>query len=195
MTVGGRRNIFRFAGTLTALLVILGWPYSFVGRGYCSLVCKAVNGLLLNPTDSPRVAQLVPDERPGFEWEAIATLRKQGAKSVDSQFNVEVHHLFYLPTVVFFALTVAGKLAWGEKRVVAKLLLGILLLHLRGSLPFVCLERVATGVAHDGWVDKMLVLANESLLGPLGMTFAIPLLMWFCLFHPVLARPRQTKVA
>ena len=195
MTAIGRRRILRFVGILVALIAILGWPYSFVGRGYCSLVCKAVNSLLLDSTDSPRFAQLVPDERPGFEWEAIAALRKQATKSVDSQFNIEVHHLFYLPTVVFVALTVAGKIAWGEKRVVAKLLVGILLLHLRGSLPFAFLERVATDVVHDGWVDRMLVLANESLLGPLGMTFAIPLLLWFCFFHAALVRPRQTSVA
>ena len=195
MTVIGRRNIFRFVGTLIALLAILGWPYSFVGRGYCSLVCKALNGLLLDPTDSPRFAQLVPDERPGFEWEAISALRDQATKAVDSRFNVEIHHLFYLPTVVLIALTAAGKIAWGGKRIVVKLLVGILLLHLRGSLPFVFLERVATDVARDGWVDRILVLANESLLGPLGMTFAIPLLTWFCFFYAALIRPRQTNVA
>ena len=195
MTVIGRRRILRFAGILIALIAFLGWPYSFVGRGYCSLVCKAVNSLLLDPTDSPRFAQLVPDERPGFEWEAISALRNQATKTVDSQFNVEIHHLFYLPTVVFVALTAAGKIAWGGRRIVVKLLVGILLLHLRGSLPFVFLERVATGVARDGWVDRILVLANESLLGPLGMTFAIPLLTWFCFFHAALVRPRQTRVA
>ena len=88
-----------------------------------------MNGLVLNPTDTRRLAQLVPDQRPGFEWEAIATIWNQTTGSVPSQFHIDVHHLFYLPTVVFVALTLAGKITWGGKRVVAKLLFGILLFH------------------------------------------------------------------
>ncbi len=183
MTITGRRKVLRFACVLTALLIILGWPFSFIGRGYCSLVCGAVNGLVLTSTHAPKFARLVPDERSGFEWEPIAAVRDRTTKSVNWQFNVNVHHLFYLPTVVFVALTLAGKCTWGGKRLVAKLLVGVLLLHLRGILPFILLERSATGVARDGLVDMLLVLVNESLLAPLGMTFALPLLLWFALFR------------
>ena len=183
MTIIGRRRVLRFALVWTALLGVLGWPFSWVGRSYCSLVCETVNALVLTSTHTPKFAQLVPDQRPGFEWEAIAAVRDQTTKSVVWQFNVDVHHLFYLPTSVFVALTLAGRCTWGGKRLVAKLLLGVLLLQLRGMLPFVSLERTATGVAHDGLVDMLLVLVNESLLAPLGMTFALPLLLWFALFR------------
>jgi hypothetical protein len=195
MTIIARRKLLRFALILTALLGVLGWPFSWAGRSYCSLVCRAVNGLVLNSTDTQRLAQLVPDQRPGFEWEAIATIRNQPIGSAASQFNVDIHHLFYLPTVVFVALTLAGKITWGGKRVVAKLFVGILLFHLRGMLPFVSLERIATGIAHDGFVEKLLVLVNESLLAPLAMTFALPLLLWLGLFQATLVRPRKASVS
>ncbi len=194
MTIIGRRKLLGFALVLTALLGVLGWPFSWVGRSYCSLVCRAVNGLVLNSTDTQRVAQLVPDQRPGFEWEATAVIRNLATGSVASQFHVDIHHLFYLPTVVFVALTLAGRITWGGKRDVAKLLVGVLLLQLRGTLPFVSLARMATGAAHDGFVEKLLVLVNESLLAPLGMTFALPLLLWFGLFHATLVRPRKASV-
>jgi len=195
MTSIARRKLLRFALVLTSLLGVLGWPSSWAGRSYCSVVCRAVNGLVLNSTDTQRLARLVPDQRPGFEWEAIATIWNQTTGSVPSQFHIDVHHLFYLPTVVFVALTLAGKITWGGKRVVAKLLFGILLFHLRGMLPFVSLERIATGIAHDGFVEKLLVLVNESLLAPLAMTFALPLLLWFGLFHATLVGPRKASVS
>jgi hypothetical protein len=195
MTIIGRRKVLRFACVLTALLIILNSPFSFIGRGYCSLVCGAVNGLVLTSTHTPKFGQLVPDQRSGFEWEAIAAVRNQTTRSVASQFNVDVHHLFYLPTVVFLALTLAGQITWGGRRVVARLLVGVLLLHLRGTLPFIALERGTTGVWHDGLVDMFLVLVNESLLAPLGMTFALPLLLWFALSRKSLVHPREASAS
>jgi len=37
------------------------------------------------------------------------------------------------------------------------------------------------------------VLVNESLLAPLGMTFALPLLLWFALFRKSLVQPRDAS--
>ncbi|MGB8295809.1 MAG: hypothetical protein WCG85_10315 [Polyangia bacterium] len=96
MTIIARRKLLGFALVLIALLALSGWPFSWAGRSYCSAACQAVNGLVLNSTDTQRFARLVPDERSGFEWEAIATIRNHTTESVPSQFQIDVHHLFYL---------------------------------------------------------------------------------------------------
>ena len=63
-----------------------------------------------------------------------------------------------------------------------KLWVGVAILQLRGALQFVALERTMVDVAHANLRDVILVIVNRSLVTPLGMAFAMPLLLWVVLF-------------
>ena len=121
----GERRLLRFAAIFLPLLSILAWPYPFLGRAYRFVVCRAINDMVMNSTDTPRVARLVPDPRTGFEWHGVVAVWDQNANSVQEQFPVDIHQTFYLPTVVFAVLTIAGKFTWGGRQVPLKLLVGI----------------------------------------------------------------------
>ena len=171
------------------LLAVLAWPVASVGRGYCSVICGA-RSVLAPPSAHARfVGRLVPDARPGREWHATAAVWDQTTRAIVAQFDVDVHQTFYLPMAVFIALTLAGRWSWGGKRVVVKLLLGIVVLQLRGTLQFVDLERIVVDAPHARLSDVLLVLVNRSLVTPLSMAIAFPLLLWFGLFRRDLCSP------
>jgi hypothetical protein len=182
MTVGSRRRL-RFVVLFLPLSLVLSWPFAFVGRNYSSLVCGAINALVLKSTRTPRVARLVPDRRPGAEWHAFYVVWNQVAKATEEQFDIDIHQLFYLPAAFFTALTLAARFAWSSKHVIAKLLLGLALFHLRAMLPFIVQERAVIGVADHGWFDPALLLVIQVVVKPLGMAYALPLLLWFGLFR------------
>ena len=188
MTTRGQRGPFRFAMLFLPLFAVLAWPFPSIGRGCRFLVCGAINGMIMNSTRTSRVARLVPDQRSGFEWHCVVAVWNQTTRSVEEQFPVDVHQVFYLPTSVFIALTLAGKYTGGSKRVVLKLLIGMALIQLRSTLPFIARERIVVGIAQDGLFDLLLFLVNRSLVAPLGMAFALPLLLWFGLFRRSLVR-------
>jgi hypothetical protein len=104
------------------------------------------------------------------------------------RFPVDIHQVFYLPTILFAALTFVGKYTWGGKRVFVKLLVGITLFQLRPLVPFIARERMVVGLSHGGVFDLVLLLVNRSLVAPLGMAFALPLLLWLLLFRRSLVR-------
>jgi len=183
----GTRTILRFTILFLVLFALLAWPFAFVGRGYRFAVGGAINGLILEERTTSAMVRLVPNEQPGFEWYVITTILNPTTKSVESQFDVDVYQAFYLPTAVFVALTLAGRYTWGGRRVVLKLLVGVFLFQLRGSLRFIALERAIAGIEY-GFVDLVLLLVNRSLVAPLGMAFALPLLLWFGLSRRSLAR-------
>ena len=190
-----KRRIFHFALLFLPLFLLLSWPFSWVGRGYGAFVCGAVNGLVLNSTQTPRVARLVPSGRPNADWHATYVVWNQGTKSVEEQFDIDIHHLFYLPTVFFAALTLAAGKIWGGRHLVAKLLMGAVLFQLRGMLPFIAQERAVIGVADHGLFDPALLLAIQIVVKPLGMAYLLPLLLWFGLFRRSLVQPPNEKVS
>jgi len=179
----GKRRLLRFGALFLPLFVILSWPFGWVGRGYRSLVCGAVNGWVLKSTQTSRVARLVADRRPDAEWHAVYVVWNQVEKSTEEQFDIDIHQLFYLPTAFFAALTVAARFTLKGKPMVAKLLLGIALLQLRGMLPFMAQERAVIGVANHGWFDPALLLIIQIVVKPLGMAYALPLFLWFGFFR------------
>jgi hypothetical protein len=187
MIKSGARTILRFSILFLVLFALLAWPFTFLGRGYRFAVGGAINALILGERNTSAMVRLVPNEQPGFEWYLITKILNPTTKSVESQFDVDVYQAFCLPTAVFAALTLAGRYTWGGQRVVLKLLVGIFLLQLRGSLRFVALERALAGIEY-GFVDLVLLLLNRSLVAPLGMAFALPLLLWFGLSRRSLAR-------
>ncbi|MGB8299035.1 MAG: hypothetical protein WCG85_26690 [Polyangia bacterium] len=181
MLTTDKRRLLRFAVLFLLLFALLAWPFPFVGRGYRSFVSSAVDGLVFSSAHT-HVARLVPNQRPGFAWYLTTEVWNQVSKSVEAHFDVDVHHSFCLPTAVFIALTLAGKFTWGARRIVLKLLIGILLLQLLGAVRFIALERSIAGIQF-GAVDLFLMLVNRSLAAPLGMAFAVPLILWFGLFR------------
>ena len=178
----GKLRLRRFVLIFLPLLLVLLWPFPLVGRGYRFLLSGTVNGLVFDPTLTPSVVRLVPNPRPGSGWYLITAVWNKTTNSLESQFDVDVYQAFYLPTAVFIALTLAGRFTWGGRRLVPKLLIGVFLFQLRGSLRFIALERAIAGVRY-GSVDLLLILVNRSLVAPLGMAFALPLLLWFGLFR------------
>jgi len=186
MSKPGTRAILRFALLFLVLFALLAWPFAFVGRGYRFAVGGAINGLILGERTNSAMVRLVPNQQPGFEWYLITTILSPTTGTVESQFDVDVYQAFCLPTAVFVALTLAGRYAWGGNRFVSKLLVGILLFQVRGSLRFIALERAVAGIEY-GSVDLVLLLVNRSLVAPLGMAFALPLLLWFGLYRRSLA--------
>ncbi len=194
MTAGRRRRPLCFAVLLIPLLIIFAWPFDLVGRGYRSLVCNAINGSIMNSTLTAKVARLLPDPRPGPDWRAIVAVWNQTTRSIEERFPLDLHQLFYLPAAVFSALTLAGKWTWGGKRVVWKLLIGVALFQLRPIPIFVARERAVVGVfQYDGAFDVFLVLFNRSLVAPLGMAYALPVLLWFGLFRRSIASAARTS--
>ena len=177
-----KRRRLRFALLFLLVFAVLAWPFPLIGRGYRGMVSSAVNGLVFDPTLPRTVVQLVPNQRPGFDWYLTTAVWNQNTRSVESQFDVDVYQAFWLPTAVYIALTFAGRFAWGGKRLVLKLLIGILLFQVRGCLRFIALERAVAGLEY-GLVDLLLLLVNRSLVAPLGMAFALPLLLWFGFFR------------
>lgn len=190
-TRGGK--LLRFAVLFLPLLALLAWPFAPVGRGYRALICAIANRLVLSSGHPPYVGRLVPSPRSDLDWHVIAAVWNQTTRTVDAQFDIDVHQTFYLPTAVFCALTLAGGLTWGGKRVALKLLIGIVLFQLRGTLQFVDLDRSIVDVAHARLSDVLLVLVNRSLVTPLGMAFALPLLLWFGLFRKSLVQSRDAN--
>jgi hypothetical protein len=191
-----RRKQLRFLILFLCLFALLGWPYARLGRGYRLLVCRAVNALIMNSTQTTSVARLLPDERPGFEWHAVIAVWNQTAKALEAKFPIDLHQPFYLPTAAFVALTLAGQRAWGGKRVLLKLLLGIILFQLRPLPIFLVRERAVVGVfQYDGLFDVLLVILNRSIIAPLGMAFALPLFVWFGLFRRSFVQFVQAKDA
>lgn len=188
---GGHKPL-RFLILAMLLLTVFGWPFARIGSSYVSLVCRAVNGLVMNSTQTPMVARLVPDPRPGFEWSAIIAVWNQTTKSLEAKFPIDIHQLFYLPTVFFTALALSGRWACGNRRIFAKLLLGIALFQLRPIPLFISRERAVVGVFQDnGLFDVLLVIASRSLVAPLSMAFALPLFLWFGLFRRCFVRPHD----
>jgi hypothetical protein len=184
MTMDHASSPFRFAVLLVPLLVILGWPSALVGRGFRSLVCGAIDSSIMNSTQTPKVARLVPDERLGREWHAIVAVWNQSTRKVEERFPVDLHQLFYMPAAVFTALTLAGKWTWDSRRTPWKLLAGIALFQLRPIPIFVARERAVVGLFQsDGLFDVLLVLFNRAVVAPLGMAYVLPLVLWFGLFR------------
>ena len=179
----GKRRLLRFGVPFLLLFLVLSWPFAFVGRGYRSLVCGAINAFVLKSTQTPRVARLVPDGRPDAEWHAIYVVWNQVEKSTEEQFDIDIHQLFYVPTAFFAALTLATRFAWSSKHMVAKLILGLALFQLRAVLPFMAQERAVIGVADRGWFDPALLLVIQIVVKPLGMAYALPLFLWFGFFR------------
>jgi hypothetical protein len=101
----------------------------------------------------------------------------------EAGFDIDLHQIFYLPTMVFCALSLAGYWTWGGKHLVLKLLAGFVIFQLRGSLQFVRLDCLVVDVALARPLDVFLAVVNRSLVAPLGMAYALPLLLWFGLFH------------
>ena len=165
------------------LLVMLAWPFAAVGSGYRSIVCGAANRFVLSSPQTGHVGRLLPDLRPGLEWHAIAAVFDRSTRSVEAQFDIDIHQIFCLPTAVFSALILAGYWTWGGKHMATKLLGGVALFQLRGALQFVRLERIVVDPALAGTLDVLLVVVNRSLVAPLGMAFAQPLLLWLGLFR------------
>jgi hypothetical protein len=192
MTRPGLGRLGRFAIAWLVLLAVAAWPFAFVGRGYRLLVGGAVNGLIFHSPTAPSVARLTPDARPDHAWYLKTTVSQRTTGKVEGQFDVDVYQAFYLPTAVFIALTLAGRLTLGGKRAVLKLLLGIVLLQLRGWLRFIALERALSGISY-GPVDLLLLLANRSLVAPLAMAFVLPLILWFALFRRSLVPLRDAN--
>jgi hypothetical protein len=191
MTCGGLRLI-RFLVLFLVLSMSLCWPFAPVGRRYVPLVCFALNGLVTNSTQTPMIARTLPDERPGFEWSAIIAVWAQTTKSLEAKFPIDIHQLFYLPTAVFAALALSSKWAFGNQRILPKLLVGIALLQMRPIPLFLSRERAVIGLFRpDGLFDVILVVASRSLVAPLGMAFALPLLLWFGLFRRSLFRTQH----
>ena len=186
-TTTGKRPHLRFAALFFISFAVLAWPLSFHGRAYRFLVSSAVNGVVFTSAEPPGMARLVPDRRPGFEWYLTATIPRPSGPLAESHFDVDVYQAFCLPTAVLVALTLAGSSAPRGKRVLLKLLSGILVLQLRGSVRFIALERALAGIDY-GSVDLVLLLVNRSLVAPLGMAFAFPLLLWIGLFRPTFIR-------
>ena len=183
MTKLGGARFARFGLLFAPLLTILAWPFAFVGKAYRSLVCGAANRFVLSSAQTGHVGRMLPDLRPGREWHAIAAVFDQSTGAVEAQFDVDIHQIFYLPTAVFCALALAGYITWGGKRTAMKLLLAVAFFQLRGALQFVRLERVVVDLAHARPLDVFLVVVNRSLVAPLGMAFALPLLLWLGLFR------------
>ena len=183
MTTFGRTRGARFAVLFVPLLIILAWPFALVGRGFRSCLCSVANRFVLSSTQTDFVGRLVPDVRPGVEWHAVAAVFKKSTGSLEAGFDVDLYQIFYLPTAVFCALTLAGFWTWGGKHMVLKLLAGFAIFALRGSLQFVRLDRLVVDAALACPLDVFLVVVNRSLVAPLGMAFALPLLLWFGLFH------------
>ena len=186
-TTTGKRQQVRFAALFFISFAVLAWPLSLHGRAYRFLVASAVNGVIFNSAASAGMARLVPNRRAGFEWYLTAAISSPSGPLAESQFDVDVYQAFCLPTAVFVALTLAGSSAPRGKRVLLKLLSGILVLQLRGSVRFIALERALAGIDY-GAVDLVLLLVNRSLVAPLGMAFAFPLLLWIGLFRPTFMR-------
>jgi hypothetical protein len=186
-----RARLLCFALLFFPLLTLLAWPFSLVGRGYRSLICGAANRLVLSSAHHPYVGRLVPSPRPDQPWHVVAAVWNLTTKSVEAQFDADVHQTFYLPTACFCALTLAGSCTWKGKRVVLKLLIGIAFFQLRGTLQFVDLDRSIVDAAHANVSDVILVVVNRSLVTPLGMAFALPLLLWFGLFRSSLFRSQD----
>ena len=176
---------------LLPLLALLAWPFSLVGRVYRSLICGMANRLFLSSVHHPYVGRLVPSPRPDRPWHVVAIVWNLTTKSVEARFDIDVHQTFYLPTAFFCALTLAGSCIWGGRRVALKLLVGIVFFQLRGTLQFVDLDRSIVDAAHASLSDVILVVVNRSLVTPLGMAFALPLLLWFGLFRSSLFRSQD----
>jgi len=178
-----KRALWRFFAIFCPLLTVIAWPVSFIGRGYRLLVCYLGNALVVSSSGDGRyVGRLVANPRSGFEWHLDAIVFEVTTRSTAAQFDIDLHQTFYLPTAVFLALAVAGRCSWGARGFAMKLWVGVAILQLRGALQFVALERTMVDVAHANLRDVILVIVNRSLVTPLGMAFAMPLLLWVVLF-------------
>lgn len=196
MTASARRKSIRFALVFIPTFIILVWPFAFVGRGFRSLACRAVNGLIMNPPDQPDLARLVPDPAPGREWHATAAVWNQPGQFVAFNMDVDLHQVAYLPLMLFIALLVAGMVTLGRRRFpVHWQVLGVGLLLARSSLRFVLLSRQADNLPHRGPLDLFLQITNLSICAPLGMAYAFPLLLWFVLFRRALLEAWQGESA
>jgi hypothetical protein len=125
---------------------------------------------------------LRPDERPGFDWQAVEVLWHQPSHSVAAAFHVDLHQTLYFPAMLFVALVVAGRVSLGSRYFSAGLeLLGITALLARASLRYVLLDRWTNGLPHEAAVDAFLQTIQLSVAAPRGMAVAFPLILWFAL--------------
>jgi len=178
MTFPTGREIRRFLMAFLPLMVVLAWPFAFIGRPYQALERGVVNSVILNSTTTPIVARLVKDPRPDHDWITVAAVWDQANKLFRDRIEIDIHQLFYLPTAVFLALVLAEKWRFGGRRTALKLVLGILSFQVRGWVPFMALEQSITGANHSGASHLVLALVNKSLVAPLGMAYAMPLFWW-----------------
>jgi len=182
-----RRRLARFALVLVPSLVLLAWPFGFVGRGVRSAVCWSVNHWILDATGRQDVASLWPDPRPGFNWQAVEVVWNRPSQSVLAKLEVDLHQTLYLPVMVFAALILAGRTTFGSRYFSYRLeILGFGLLVARALLRFVLLARWTDGLAHDGPFDMFLQVIQLALAAPRGMAVAFPLILWLVLSRKAL---------
>ncbi len=183
----GRRKLTCFALVLVPSLALLVWPFDFFGRGVRSAVCWSVNRWILGATVRQNPASLVPDSRPGFDWQAVEVVWDQPGQSVLAKLEVDLHQTLYLPVMVFAALLLAGRTTFGNRYFSYRLeILGLGLLVARSLLRFVLLGRWTDGLAHDGPFDLFLQVVQLGLAAPRGMAVAFPLILWLALSRKAL---------
>lgn len=182
-----RRKLARFALVLVSSLTLLAWPFGFVGRDVRSAVCWSVNRWILGATGRQDIASLSPDSRPGFDWQAVEVVWNQPSQSMLAKLEVDLHQTLYLPVMVFAALILAGRAAFGNRYFSNRLeILGFGLLVARALLRFVLLGRWTDGLAHDGPLDVFLHVVQLALAAPRGMALAFPLILWLVLSRKAL---------
>jgi len=174
-----RGRLLRFGLVFVPSLVLLAWPFGFVGRAVTSAVCSGVNRGILNTRDRGAVPTLELDNRPGFEWQVVEVVRNRPGHFVLARFEVDLHQTLYLPIMVFVALILAGRISFGNRDFRWGLeVAGVALLVMRASLRFILLGRWTDGLAHDGAFDTFLHIAQLALAAPRGMAVALPLILW-----------------
>jgi hypothetical protein len=177
-----RRRLLRFALVLVPSFALLAWPFPWVGRACATTLCWSVNKWIMTDKDTRDVPSLERDIRPGYEWHVAEVVWNRPTNSMRARFEVDFHQTLYLPIMLFVALSVAGRAAFGNKHFRLRLeLLGLALLVARALLRFILLERWTDGQPHEGPFDMFLQLLQLAVAAPRGMAVAIPLLLWLLL--------------
>jgi hypothetical protein len=139
---------------------------------------------------------LSADSRPGFDWQATEVVWNKPSQSVLARFDVDIHQTLYFPVMVFVALSLASRLAFGNKYFRARWeVLGLALLLVRALLRYMLLGRWTDGLAHDGPFDTFLQLLQLAVAAPRGMTVAFPLILWLVLSRKALWKATSLDVS
>jgi hypothetical protein len=179
------------------VLLVVPWPH--LGRIVSGLFIEGASAIaapVLSTADAAVGFAAAPVEATEGDWDAVIFVKNIPSGNVRDAASIDVRRVWYLPTIVFVALSIALRF-WSTKRLAIAFVVGLFALPMLSLLPILSFLTQNRAIHPGAAPQALLDIAYRALVAPLGMAYAVPAFLWLGLMLvagtiPALDRPKES---